>query len=643
MDYPKSTFDFSTELAHARAQQLFRYEMAPNGFKNVWMARGIPYFYKYTFISTQYPDKKWLPYSNSFVGRFFELDKFNYDYQNQFLMLYINRQGLDQPMNTAADSLSRFNYDAIIEGKTYLSLSHLQEYMGQTAFRRSMNKFYLEHRAGMNASPQNLKESFAFFFFRDIDWFFKDIVTTDFEHDYQLVSTDYCPTISTATVRNRKTSPIPYSLTGIKDGKEVITEWFPGHTGKKSVQMYHDDFDEVILNKHQNVPEFSQKNNRIRTHGIFKRAEPLRLQFFNSFENPDATQIYWMPSGNFNAYDKLLLGFTFHNRSVAFVRKPFEYRISPEYSTGTGKMTGYASGLFNFAPSGGPFHRISTGAYARYNHYDRDLAFLRISPSLNLFFRRNYAASNIIQKMRIRGVWLERELPNVDDIPINEINNASYAIFATTYSLENINVLKPYTITADFQLGEEFSSFSTTADFRWMLPNRKWLIWRNFGGVFLNNSFSSQGINNNYYSMGLSGTRDYLFDYELIGRSDENGIWSQQFFVTDGGFKSRTDVFSDNFMLTTNLVVPIWNIFTYKGLAPNLGLFGDVGVVDNLDQAYWDYGLRLSIFTDFMELYLPIQNQDQNFLQETNYLSSTRFVLNLDISEIIERVRRGYY
>jgi hypothetical protein len=245
--------------------------------------------------------------------------------------------------------------------------------------------------------------------------------------------------------------------------------------------------------------------------------------------------------------------------------------------------------------------------------------------------------------MRIRGVWLERELPNVDDIPINEINNASYAIFATTYSLENINVLKPYTITADFQLGEEFSSFSTTADFRWMLPNRKWLIWRNFGGVFLNNSFSSQGINNNYYSMGLSGTRDYLFDYELIGRSDENGIWSQQFFVTDGGFKSRTDVFSDNFMLTTNLVVPIWNIFTYKGLAPNLGLFGDVGVVDNLDQAYWDYGLRLSIFTDFMELYLPIQNQDQNFLQETNYLSSTRFVLNLDISEIIERVRRGYY
>lgn len=643
INYPKTTFDFASNLAHARAEQLFRYDLAPNGFKDVWMARGLPYFYKYQFIQNEYPDKKWLPFSNSIVGRFLELDEFDYDYQNHFLMLYISRQGLDQTMDTPADSLSKFNYEAIVQAKTYLGLGHMQEYMGKNTFKRSMRKFFIDNKDKEGVSPTDLKKSFQFFFFRDVDWFFNDLVTTNKEHDYKLVKTDYCPTISTATIRNTQQSAIPFSLTGIKDGEEVITEWFPGHTGKKDLLTYHDDFDQVIINKHRTVPEFSQKNNQIRTKGIFKRIEPVRLQFFNSFENPDKTQIYWLPSGNFNAYDKLLMGVTLHNRSVAFVRKPFEYRISPEFSTGTGKLTGYASGLFNFAPTSGPFHRISTGVYARYNHYDQDLAFFRLSPSLNLFFRRNYAASNIIQKMRFRAVWLERELRSGEEVLTNEINNASYLIFAGRYSLENINVLKPYTITTDLQVGDLFSSLSTTADFRWMLPNRRWLIWRNFGGVFLNNSLADKGVTNNYYSMGLSGTRDYLFDYELIGRSDESGLWSQQFFITDGGFKSKTDVFSDNFMLTSNLNVPIWNAFNLYGISPSLGLFGDVGVVDDWGKVYWDYGMRISFFTDFMELYLPVQNQDQNFIEQKNYLQNVRFVLNLDISEIIERVRRGYY
>ena len=325
------------------------------------------------------------------------------------------------------------------------------------------------------------------------------------------------------------------------------------------------------------------------------------------------------------------------------MRKPFEYRIEPEFSTGTRKLTGSMSSLINLTPSGGPFNRIAAGFYGRYNHYDRDLAFFRFSPSATFFFRRNYAASDILQKIRLRGVLLQQEYL-IPDADVFSTSYTGYRIWSGTYSLENINVLKPYTIIADMQLGDKFSLISTTADFRWMLPNRRWLIWRNFAGGFLSNKTEADEIIlGKYNSLGLSGTQDYLFDYEFIGRSEESGIWSQQFFITDGGFKSETGVLAESYMLTSNISVPIWNIFEIKGISPSLGVFGDVGVVDRMDKIYWDYGARLSFFTDFLEFYLPVQNQSVNFLEQSNYLQHIRFVFNLDPSEIIERIRRGYY
>lgn len=644
INYPKSTFDFSNDLTHARAEQIFRYEISPNGFKEVWLARGLPYYYKYEFIHEVYPEKKWLPLTNfQIIGKIFDLDEFDFGYQNQFLWLYIARQGLDQAMNTPADSLSRLNYEAITQAKTYLSLSHLEAYAGKRNFRRSMNRFYQENRNNPNTNSSDLKKAFNYFIFRDVTWFFDSLVKSDKEHDYQILKTDYCSTVSTATIVNKKTLAIPFSLTGYKDGEEIVTEWFDGHTGKKSIQTYHEKFDKVVINKHRTAPEYSQKNNTLRTKGLFKRAEPIRLQFFNSFENPGKSQIYWMPAFNYNNYDKLLLSVQLHNRSVAFVRKPFEYRLEPEYSTGTNTLTGSLSNLWNFTPSEGPFHRISTGYYARYNHYAEDLGFFRFSPSLNLFFRRKYAESKVLQKVRFRGIMLQQEeLSDPENLNSKRIFDG-FNLASATYTLENINLLKPYTIVTDFQIGSEFSLLSSTLDLRWMLANKHWLIWRNFGGVFLNNSLAGAGDGPTPYSMGLSGTQDYLFDYELIGRSDQSGIWSQQFFTSEGGFKGPTGVFANDYLFASNISIPLLTPFKYQGLRPSIGLFGDVGVADNFDKIYWDYGIRVSVFTDFLEVYLPIQNHETNFLTSSGYLQSVRFVFNLDPSEIIERIRRGYY
>ncbi|MDZ7846398.1 MAG: hypothetical protein U5L96_06345 [Owenweeksia sp.] len=183
-------------------------------------------------------------------------------------------------------------------------------------------------------------------------------------------------------------------------------------------------------------------------------------------------------------------------------------------------------------------------------------------------------------------------------------------------------------------VGNQFSRGSVETDFRWMLPNKRWLIWRSYGGLFFSNTYADRGQNQNYYSLGLSGTQDFMFDYPFIGRSDSSGIWSQQFFVTDGGFKSQTRVFADKWMLTSGVNLPLWG---------PVGLFGDIGLVDGVDQFYYDYGIRFSLMADFFEVYFPMGNQSGYFINEAQYAQNIRYILNLDLEAILHRLRRGYY
>lgn len=631
IEKPKGTFELSRDLLHARAEMLFRYRINPNGIKHPWLARGIPYFYKYTFVQKKYPEKKWLPFSNSLLGKLFSLDQFDYGYQNQFLYMFLARQGLDQPISTPADSLTRLNYEAAIQAKTYLALSHLREYISEPNFKRSLRDFSREN-IGKHPGPSELEGKLRFYFNRDLDWFNRWIHSAG-KYDYQLWSTDHCPTVSTATIKNKGDLALPFSITGIKDGKAVLTEWHEGFTGTKTLQTYHDEFDEVVINIHQTTPEYNQRDNKMRTKGLFKRAEPLKLQFYNSFENPNTTQLYWVPSADFNAYDKLLLGVSVYNET--FVNKKFEYTIGPEYSTGTQSLTGFGSLVYNYIPKPSSiFHRVVGGTYFRYNHYAEDLAYFRFSPSVKFYIRKPYPRSPLIELARLRMVRVDRELPNTYEGLANEVTNASYSIFNASYSRENTNTFHPSTITADFQLGDNFSKIGLTGDFRWMLRNKKWLIWRNFFAYVFSNDFADIGINGNYYSPGLSGTLDYMFDYDFIGRSDSVGIWSQQFFVTDGGFKTSTGVFAEQWLWTTNLSLPIYSVF---------GVFGDIGFSDNFDNVYWDYGIRISILTDFLEFYFPIANHDRHFINEHAYIEQVRFILDLDISNIVGRLRRGYF
>ena len=624
-------FDLQNQLAKAWAESRLRYSLGIDGFTRPWLARGLAHYYQFEFIRENWPAEQWVPYGDSWIGKIFDLDEFSYSYQNYFLYLFLVRQGLDQQINTSADSLSRLNYEAISQGKTALAFRHLRAYLGDKDFRRAMQDWLSFDKADESDPLVTLKAKMNYYSPKPLDWFFDDLLNSADFADYRLLEHDYCSTVSTVKVKNRGHLPLPYSITGYKNGEPVLTEWFEGHLGTKTQQVYHEEYDRIVINDHGANPEFSLKNNRWYDRWLFPRAEPLDLTFYNSFEKPAKSQLFYFPSLRYNAYDKVLAGMIFSNASF-LVQKPLEYTLNPTFSTGTGQLTGSASLVWNkVMPKSHFFRQISSGAFFRYFHYDRDLAFLRFSPAVNFYLRKPYPTSPLIRRLRIRGVRVDREQPpelNLDQ----QRFLASYSVGELRYTQENTDVFRPSIQRVSFELSDRFAKVSGEWDQRWMLPNRKWLILRAYGGYFISNQFADRGFENNFYDFSLNNTPDYLFDEYFIGRSDETGIWSRQFFASEGGFKSPGDIRASEWMATLNLALPLYSV---------LGTFGDVGWADG--QFVWDYGIRVALLTDFLEFYFPIQNDRQNFLLQQNYLSNVRFVLDLDLGNIVDRLRWGYY
>ncbi|MDR9442364.1 MAG: hypothetical protein RI842_06560 [Schleiferiaceae bacterium] len=626
----KSPFELARALAHAQAQAAFRYTLHPHPVRHPWLAQGLPYYFQQHFVETEYPEERWVPYGDSWIGKLLQLDAFAQPYRNRFLYQFLARQGLAQALQTPADSLSRLNFEAVTQAKSFLALSHLRDYLSRGAFARGIRRYW-RHNQQLRPPPDSLTRALDFFAVKPIGWFFDSLLPQPGPYDYRLVKTEHCATVSTATVKNTGQLAIPYSLTGYRDGKAVLTEWFAGHQGQKTVQLYHQEYDKVVLNAHLYQPEYNPRNNRVYQRSLFKRTEPLRFQFYNNFELPDATQIFYTPFASYNAYDKLLLGMQFSNASL-LVDKQWEYNFLPEWSTGTGELTGLGSLVGNWVtPRWKGVRQISAGVFGRYYHYDRDLAYLRLSPGINFRLRKPYPRSPLLQNIRLRGVGVWRERP-ADAGPEARYNLADYQVAQLGYRLEKTAILDPTIFKVDLEYADKFAKAYASLDQRWLLFNKKWLIWRTFGGVFLRNDFLREGHKDNFYSFGLSARPDYLFDYQLFGRSDTSGVWARQFFVSDGGFKNFTGVRADKWMLTSSLTVPLYSV---------VGLYGDMGWADG--DFYWGYGARLGLITDFAEVYFPLAASDRHYWQEPHYLSNVRFVLNIDIDDILRRFRRGLY
>lgn len=342
--------------------------------------------------------------------------------------------------------------------------------------------------------------------------------------------------------------------------------------------------------------------------------------------------IFWTPNARWNNYDKLMLGLNFKNAGL--IRKTFEYDISPLYAFGSNRLTGSAALNYNWVPKEKfPIRLVRLGVYAQTFDYAPELSFSRLSPTLRLEFRKKNQSSAFRSHFRLRLVNVRRELGNnsAENVVV-QLSDNTYNILEGRYHLENGHWLNPWLLNISAEYTSAFSRISAEWDYRRVVWNERRFTLRLFGGAFIHNQTPSP---TDYYNFGLSGTTDYLFDYYFLGRSDETGIWSNQMFVTDGGFKSETNTFADQWMTSVNARLPIWSV---------LGIYAEGALWKNADQSIqsgFGYGIEVAFVRDFFEIYLPLPDQSNYF--NSPYGERIRFVLNLDLDDAFWRVSRGFF
>jgi hypothetical protein len=81
-------------------------------------------------------------------------------------------------------------------------------------------------------------------------------------------------------VKNNSNVLGPVSVSGLKDGKLVGTVWYNGFVGKRVFEFPPADVDEFKIDYEEFMPDLKRKNNNIRTHGLFRKTDPIRFTFY---------------------------------------------------------------------------------------------------------------------------------------------------------------------------------------------------------------------------------------------------------------------------------------------------------------------------------------------------------------------------
>jgi hypothetical protein len=140
-----------------------------------------------------------------------------------------------------------------------------------------------------------------------------------------------------------------------------------------------------------------------------------------------------------------------------------------------------------------------------------------------------------------------------------------------------------------------------------------------------------------FFDFGLDRPKDYMFDYNFYGRSETEGLFSQQFIMAEGGFKSILDTrYANQWMTTLNASFNIWNW---------IEVYGDAGLLKskyNNPEFVYDSGIRLNLLPDYFELYFPVQSTNGFELTQRAYPEKIRFVVTISPGTLLNLFKRKW-
>jgi len=620
-------FQKEIEVFKALSYSYIKSSIFTNPRDDAWLIDGLNAYLLSLYIKTYYPNKKLFGNLSDFwISRFFDLSELKFNDRQNLLYLIMARQNLDQAIGIPKDEFANLNLLAINRFKTAMGLDYLRDYLGEEDFIKSLKETY-SYSSNKFVDTKQVEKIFDKNSSKTSDWFFNDYIDQRNLIDFKLKNDD-----GDIVITNKTNYTGPLKIYGYKKDSLVFAEWRKGFVDTMKFVPPTLDFDRIVLNDSNKVPEYNLRDNTLRYNKKWFHVidKPIQLKLMTDIENPHYSQVFINPYLEWNAYDGVRLGGSFYNKSL--IRKPFNYSITPTYAFRAKSLTGSVSMSYTYYfRNSDLFHSMSFGMFAKYSHYDTNLAYFKYNPAVKLHFKRPNPRGVDSNTLFMRYVSVEKETPlgvnPGDDIAKYE----EYKIFNLRHTYSNPEIIDDFRMKTDLQLGDKFGKISYEIRYRKETDWRNRIDVRLFAGKFLYNN-----VGNTYYDFGINSSTDYLFDYNFLGRSETTGILSQQIIVNDGAFKTKYNTFANNWLVSTNAHFSIWKF---------LEVYGDAGMYSNKGDSnkfIWDTGVRFNFVPEILEFYFPVySNKGSEF--GPRYEERIRFVFTADFGEIIDYFRRGLF
>lgn len=649
MEYPMITvigsnnaaIDLDEVITHEVGHNWFYGILASNERDHPWMDEGMNSYIEYRYMTQHYDDI--IPFE---IPKFFLSDIHPYEV---FYQLQARRR-VDQSPETPSNDYTMLNYGLGAYVKPGLVFGHLEHYLGTERFDAIMHTYY-EKWKFKHPSPNDLRTHFESESGKDLTWFFDGYINSTDHIDYAIKSVSKREDLS-VKIQNKGEINAPFSISGVKDGVVVNTQWFEGFEGEKTIDFPSGDYDKIVIDANHKMLEVNRKNNNYKTSGLLKKTEPFSLKLLGNIESAEKSNLFFLPIPLWNNYDKFMPALALYNTTIP--SRKFEYFVMPAYSFKTKDLNGVGNVAYNIYPKKGVFQKVSIGAQIKsFNFDDRDslktetgfadtgLKYLKIQPSISVNFRKS-PVSNLYRSAQFRSIWLNQEQTVFEQKePFGAVYTGNVFgdiwIHELSYTAEMRRALNPYTFNVSLERAQftdalmrdqSYLKASLEYNIEYTYAFNRSFDVRIFAGAFIQNTLRD-GFSHifNSFSLTSQGFNDYRYDDSYFGRNEQDGFWSQQIHINEGGMKAALGGAqslgrSNNFIFAVNLKSDLpQNLPLNLPLKPyfDLGYFSDKRAINSeatFDQKlWWSGGFTLDFFDGIVGVYLPVINSKNGTLE----------------------------
>jgi len=595
--------------------------------KDNWVYDGIQIYAMMNYMEAHHLDQKMLGrLSDMKLFKSYNITNLTFNEQYSYYYMLMARKNLDQPLGDPKNNLIKFNEQIASKYRAGLSLSYLDDYLKDNIVPESVREFY-----SLNKKEQTSRAAFEEILIKNsgknIDWFFSTVIDSRDIIDYKFSNVSRTKDSVKFSIKSNTGIYAPIPVYGLKRNQIVFKEWVEPKKADSVYELNRRNADKLVLNYDNEVPEFNQRNNWKSLKNLVITNKPIKFNFAKDLEDPYYNQILYIPTLTYNYYDGFTPGIRFHNKTI--LEKPFIFDINPAYSLKAGTLSGSSAFSWSQNYRNSTLYNVRYSLSQNYFHYAPDATYLRLNPMVQFRIREENFRDNRKQLIMLRQVIVNREATDY----ITDNSTPNYSVFNARYVNTKTELVNHFSFMTDVQFSGNFGKLSGEVEYRRLFENNRKLNLRLYAGSFISNK-----TNSDYFSFGLDRPTDYLFDYNFLGRSESTGIFSQQYIMAEGGFKSKLEPrYANQWMTTLNASYALWNW---------IEVYGDLGFMkskhQNADFVY-DSGIRLNLVQDYFELYFPVYSNNGWEISQNKYSDKIRFVVTFSPKTLLNLFTRKWF